>query len=1020
MTALSVLAARSSWARRPLVQARLARLRRVASTGANDNEKLDFPAIDRKWRERWETSGHAQLPDAAERKYILSMFPYPSGALHMGHVRVYTISDVLARFWLLHGYQTIHPMGWDAFGLPAENAAIERGIDPAEWTVSNIQKMKEQLLAMNGRWDWDREIMTCDPSFYKHTQRLFLQLHSKGLAYQDEAMVNWDPVDRTVLANEQVDSQGKSWRSGAKVEKKLMKQWFLRITAFKEALLEDIDKVLAKDGRWPEHVLSMQKNWLGSSKGQKLHFKMQTSDGDDLPPVEIYTTRIDTLFGVQYIALSLEHPIVREMAQRLPDLEKFLANAGSYLADSKAGFLLPGVHAINPASALDSPPRHVKKPLPVFVAPYVLGFYGAGALMGVPGHDTRDLAFWKENRGASPILRVVEPTRKINQKVQGKLFYEPMDKAFPYKGRLTDACGPVSGLLSEEAIPELVKLLQASGQDAKLQHNWRLRDWLISRQRYWGTPIPIVHCKSCGPVPVKESDLPVELPKVVRSELRNPGNPLADETMSDWVNTRCPQCNGPAKRETDTMDTFMDSSWYFFRFADPHNEKELVDRKKADDFLPVDFYIGGVEHAILHLLYARFICKFLHSVGQWGGGGSENAAEPFKRLITQGMVHGKTWKDPSTGRYLKPDEVHEIVHGNGMAVTDKMPLQTYEKMSKSKHNGVDPLQTISVWGADATRAHILFQAPVSEVLKWDDEKIVGIQRWFKRIWKVTKAATELLPFVPPTRMDPGDHTKAEDIFLETQQTIKKVTKSLESTLSLNTVISDLTKFTNSLHDEDPTDYMANYHLVGEPDFRNSKGRMLGLDYFQRYYQAVQSLLIMVAPIAPAFAEECYEQLVKSPVYSIFNKLGQRGTFPHTIFAESFPSYSDELIAHLSNRGMPIVVVVDKKVHLSTRIPRPDVAILASKSKDRGDGLKKYCIQELLKTAEGQSLIGNGGRFDITNPSVVRDVVISGFGLKGQRLVVMRPQSTRIGRDMYVKANVEGTGDLKNEQKDESK
>ncbi|KAK8161282.1 leucyl-tRNA synthetase [Phyllosticta citrichinensis] len=1001
MTALSVLAARSSWARRPLLQLRLARLRRAASTDANVNEKLDFPAIDRKWRERWKTSGQVQLPKAAEKKYILPMFPYPSGALHMGHVRVYTISDVLARFWLLSGYQTIHPMGWDAFGLPAENAAIERGIDPAEWTVSNIQKMKEQLEKMNGRWDWDREIMTCDPSFYKHTQGLFLLLHSKGLAYQDEAEVNWDPVDGTVLANEQVDSKGCSWRSGAKVEKRRMKQWFLRITAFKEALLEDIDKILAKDGRWPDRVLSMQKNWIGKSEGQQLQFKMQMIDGEDLPPAEVFTTRVDTLFGVQYVALSLEHPIVKQMAQGFPELQKFIEEAPYYPLDSKAGFLLPGVHAINPASTLDNPSSHVQKPLPVFVAPYVLSGYGSGAVMGVPGHDGRDFAFWKENMENAPILKVVEPEnpkkKTISQARQDKMV-KPEAKHFQNKGRLTDACGPVSGLTSDEAISALVKLLRASGQEVETKNNWRLRDWLISRQRYWGTPIPIVHCESCGPVPVKKSDLPVELPKLVGSELGKGGNPLADEKMSDWVNTECPKCNKPAKRETDTMDTFMDSSWYFFRFADPHNEGHVFERNKANEFLPVDLYIGGIEHAILHLLYARFISKFLHSAKKWDGGGSEYGGEPFKRLVTQGMVHGKTLKDPTTGRFLKPDEVY---HAKGdvprVVGTNEAALETFEKMSKSKYNGVDPVETISRWGADATRAHILFQAPVTEVLKWDDEKIVGIQRWFKRVWKITKAATDLPPILPTVKSAPaqGASTKADEIHLKTQQTIKKIATSFESTLSLNTVISDLTKFTNSLHEEDPSAFESTADRSGNPIFRDPQGvNLLETNFCQRYYEAVQSLLIMLAPIAPAFAEECYEQLVNSPPYRMYNKHGQRQTFPGSIFVESFPSYSDELIAALSRRDMPVGIAIEGHVRMQVRVLAPDLALLAMKTRPQVEALKNYVIEQVLKTKEGQRLIGPGRIYDINDPATVQGVELHSSGLKGQLLNVIRWRSAK--------------------------
>ncbi|KAL1390103.1 leucyl-tRNA synthetase [Phyllosticta capitalensis] len=1016
MTALSVLAARSSWARRPLQQVRLPQLKRVASTEAdNDQDRLHFPSIDQKWRHKWQRMGEEQGPVAAQKKYILSMFPYPSGALHMGHVRVYTISDVLARFWRLRGYHAIHPMGWDAFGLPAENAAIERGIDPAEWTVSNIEKMKGQLQAMNGHWDWDRELMTCDPSYYKHTQRLFLYLHSRGLAYQEEAQVNWDPVDGTVLANEQVDSNGCSWRSGAKVERRLMKQWFLRITAFKEALLEDIDSVLAKDGRWPERVLTMQKNWLGRSTGQRLQFQMQTIDGEHLPPAEIFTTRIDTLFGVQYVALSLEHPIVKEMAQGFPELQKFIDDAPYYPPDSKAGFLLPGVHAINPASSLDNPSQHVQKPLPVFVAPYVLSGYGSGAVMGVPGHDARDFAFWKENQGNTPILKVVENenAKPVKAMARDMKPAEKGDKPFYLKGRLSGACGPVSGLKSDEAISELVKLLRASGQEVEIKENWRLRDWLISRQRYWGAPIPIVHCDSCGPVPVKESDLPVQLPKLVGSQLGKGGNPLADEKMSDWVNTECPKCSKPAKRETDTMDTFIDSSWYFLRFADPHNDKELVGRKEADDFLPIDVYIGGVEHAILHLLYARFISKFLASTEKWGGGGSEFRGEPFKKLITQGMVHGITYKDPDSGRFLKPDELFEKSDAVHIKETGKLAAVSYEKMSKSKYNGVDPVDCISKWGADTTRAHILFQAPVTEVLKWDEKKIVGIQRWFRRVWKLTRAASDLplylqsnskpprfleetQPRPPQGKPELGKSKAADEVLLDTQKTIRKVTNSLESTISLNTVISDLTKLTNALLESIPADGEVSINTSGNPVLRGKDGKnLLESEFPQRFFQAVQSLLIMLAPIAPAFAEECYELLVKSPAYRVFTKAGREQAIqdlppPQSIFTESFPSYSDELIDALSSQDIPVAIKVDGQIRLQTLVPAPDMALMAVKTKEQKETLKQYLIEQVTKTTHGKRLFGPGKLYDLTNKAIVPNVtLVEGAGLKGQVLSIKR-------------------------------
>ncbi|KAI9864667.1 MAG: Leucyl-tRNA synthetase, mitochondrial [Trichoglossum hirsutum] len=453
----------------------------------------------------------------------------------MGHLRVYTIADVLARFKRMQGHDVIHPMAWDAFGLPAENAAIERGIDPEKWTRDNIAKMKGQLMEMNGSWDWTREFMTCDPSFYRHTQRIFLLLHEHGLAYQAESLVNYDPVDKTVLANEQVDSNGCSWRSGAKVEKRRLKQWFLRITGFREALLEDLD-LLAENGRWPEHVISMQKNWLGRSNGARVRFSVSVAQGDigaQFAEVVTFTTRADTLFGVQYLALGIDHPLVVMLAKRLPELQNFLDAAATLPPDSKAGFLLKGVQATNPLASLDDVPSTVKEPLPVYVAPYVLGDYGYGAVMGVPGHDNRDNAFWRENRGADPVRKVVAPTGQKGFSSEGGPFNE--------RGILTSLCGQFAGLSSSEASEKIISELHEIDADlGQFVESWKIRDWLISRQRYWGTPIPMIHCEGCGAVPVPEDQLPVELPKLEGDWLRGKGgNPL--QSVPEWVNTECPR-----------------------------------------------------------------------------------------------------------------------------------------------------------------------------------------------------------------------------------------------------------------------------------------------------------------------------------------------------------------------------------------------------------------------------------------------------------------------------------------------
>ncbi|KAB2581228.1 Aminoacyl-tRNA synthetase class I conserved site [Lasiodiplodia theobromae] len=886
-------------------------------TAFTQPDRVDFQAIDTKWRQRWADAARNASANALANRpkaYVLSMFPYPSGILHLGHLRVYTISDVLARFKHMQGYDVIHPMGWDAFGLPAENAAIERGIDPAEWTVSNVAKMKEQFGGMNGRWDWDRELMTCDPSFYKHTQRLFLLLHERGLAYQEKSLVNWDPVEKTVLANEQVDANGKSWRSGAKVEQIYLKQWFLRITDFKEDLLNDLD-LLAKDDRWPERVLSMQRNWLGKSKGSKLNFQIKASpDAKSLADVEVFTTRADTLFGVQYVALSLRHPLVQELANTNASLKTFLEEANGLPPDSKDGFLLPDVYAINPASEFATPDTKVQDPLPVYVAPYVLDDYGSGAVMGVPGHDTRDFAFWKKNQGSKPVITVVAPESTKSPSVRE-------GEAFVHKGKLTKACGPFKDLDSDTAINRIVAELCSKGHDAEHVDNWRLRDWLISRQRYWGTPIPIIHCNSCGPVPVPESDLPVELPKLKSGQmLGRGGNPLAD--IPEFVNTTCPKCKSPATRETDTMDTFMDSSWYFFRFADPHNKKQLIDPKVADARLPVDVYIGGVEHAILHLLYARFISKFLSTTPLWpSGGGKDNKGEPFRKLITQGMVHGKTYTDPETGRFLKPEEV-DISNKSSPVIkaTKKTANVSFEKMSKSKYNGVDPGECIAKYGADVTRAHMLFQAPVTEVLEWDEAKITGIQRWLQRVWRVTSYAIEMTTPDSFQNNKLKDVPTADDITLALHQTIKSVNTSLSSTYSLNTVVSDLTKLTN---------FLDEMHAKALMDQR-IEIQAARIYFNQAYRRGVKVLLTMLAPVCPAFAEECWEMLHRAIIAEQHSStlppdaaaaVAAEATIP-SVFDQPFPEHSDELIHMLSNRDMVTAVQVNGKLAFTLNLPGP--------------------------------------------------------------------------------------------------
>lgn len=849
----------------------------------------------------------------------------------MGHLRVYTVADVLARFQTLHSKQPILPMGWDAFGLPAENAALQHGINPATWTKDNIAKMKEQLQVMNGSWDWEREISTCDPEFYKHTQKIFLMLHEKGLAYQAEAEVNYDPVDMTVLANEQVDANGCSWRSGAKVEKRRLKQWFLKISEFRESLLHDLE-ILAKDDAWPERVLAMQKNWLGKSKGAMIKFPFLAHRQDAHASVEVFTTRPDTLLGVQYLALAATHPLVQRLAEADPELQAFLDTLPGLPPDSKVGYMLPNLRAINPLAYHELTPDAAKESLPVYVAPYVLGDYGEGAVMGVPGHDLRDNAFWKEHHYDQPVRLVLAASEDESTTAMS-------NDPFIEHGYMTAQSGPFKGKSSKEAGEILMSMLEAA-ELAKPVEKWRLRDWLVSRQRYWGTPIPIVHCNSCGTVPVPDDQLPVKLPEVDGHWAEGkPGNPL--ESASEWVNTTCPKCGGAAKRDTDTMDTFVDSSWYYMRFVDPKNVQAPFSSEKAS-LLPVDLYVGGIEHAILHLLYARFIYKFLMTSSLAPESSSEAVHEPFARLITQGMVHGKTYIDPSNGRFLRPGEVdlkdpsQPVIIASGETATIN-----YEKMSKSKFNGVDPTQFIAEHGADATRAHMLFQAPVSDVVNWEGDKISGVTRWLGRIHDLvtnvagTKAASSLddgriRKFVDTQIAQISEMSELQlqlmdtnfALWREVQRTVESVTASYQTVYSLNTVISDLMSLTNT--------------IAAKPD---------ALDAVR--CEALSALIRMLAPVAPAFASECWQLLgATEPLFS---------------GSVRFPTL-DGTLPLMKPRTQTCAVQVNGKVKVALDIPMPSEAL---EDKD----LQAWVVEKILE-ADGASRLGDADKIRSAKKTIV--------------------------------------------------
>ena len=682
----------------------------------------------------------------------------------------------------------------------------------------------------------------------------------------------------------------------------------------------------------------MQRNWLGRSNGAKvrfpieLRFEERSAKGRLLTTiiknesVEIFTTRSDTLHGVQYIALSISHPIVSELAAKDSSLQAFIESTPLLSPNSKAGYLLPNISATNPLSVLEGSPLYCKWPLPVYVAPYVLEGYGDGAVMGVPAHDARDFAFWGEHNDDEMIRRVIAPPdQSVGNSIPGD---EILTEAYEQLGILTPICGTMAGFTSEYASQKLISDLADAGGLAQRQEIWGLRDWLISRQRYWGTPIPIIHCQKCGAVPVPAADLPVELPKAEASWFGgSAGNPL--ESAEDWVNITCPNCRGSAKRDTDTMDTFMDSSWYFMRFVDTHNTVLPFAPEAAEKQLPVDIYVGGVEHAILHLLYARFIAKFLATTPLWpSGGGDGNRGEPFKRVINQGMVHGKTFSDPVTGRFLKPEEVDISSQLRPkILLSGQPPKISWEKMSKSKYNGVDPMECIKKYGADTTRAHILFQAPVSEVLEWEEERIVGIQRWYGRVWRIVHDLCNLESGESSsTSFDwSKDLSTASEkyLWLQLQQKIMSITASLSDTISLNTVISDLIKLTNIIFSATDVSYKVRHHTA-------------------------RALLGMMAPVAPAFTEECWEQMNKNT-----------GEATSSVFDGSFPT-PDGSATKLEPDGQMCVVQENGYKRFVIKIPNPPPEFF---KKDKENAMKKWVLNRIGETNPGKKWMSKRESWD---------------------------------------------------------
>ena len=803
--------------------------------------QYDHGEIEPRWQEYWKTNSLYSTPDkdsGNKKFYALSMFPYPSGSLHMGHVRNYVITDVIARYKRMMGYDVLHPLGWDAFGLPAENAANERGIEPSLWTKQNIKQMRAQLDQLGLSVDWERELTTCDEDYYKWTQYIFINLYKNGLAYQKKATVNWDPIDKTVLANEQVDNEGKSWRSGAIVEQKELTQWFLKITDYSEDLINDL-KLL---DNWPERVKIMQKNWIGKSSGSEIDFRLADLSNKK---ISVFTTRPDTVYGVTYIAISPSNNIIKSIRSNKikREINSMLSDIKSNIRDNnkiKEG-INTGIKAINPFNG---------KLIDIWVTNYVLDSYGSGAVMGVPAHDQRDYDFAiKYNIDIIPVIINHSEEQNDNQ-------------AFTGNGVLINSY-EFNNIDNKKASEKIMQKAELE-QFGRNKIEYKLRDWLISRQRKWGCPIPIIHCNECGVVPVPEKDLPVNLSHIS----------YEIDSMKAINNIKCPKCGIEARRETDTMDTFMCSSWYFLRYADSKNKDNPFDPDLIQKWLPVDQYVGGIEHAILHLLYSRFLTKALNK------NNLINIKEPFKNLLTQGMVQGLTYKNIKTGKYISKQNIKNLDNPKDPLTGDKLDL-VFEKMSKSKGNGVNPDKVINKYGADTARMFILFKAPPEKDLEWDEADVEGQYRFIQRLYKLTSKYT----YLHSTNLNKNNKSKNEQEYSKYDKEMKKyihlsiksISYDLEETLQLNTAISEIMILSNKITE-----------LIGHISYEVSS-------------EAISTLIRLLAPFAPHLAEEL--NLI----------IGGKST----IHNEAWPIYDPEAI---KSDNYELVIQIQGKIRGKINIP----------------------------------------------------------------------------------------------------
>ncbi|MCK1358725.1 leucine--tRNA ligase [Bradyrhizobium sp. 199] len=808
------------------------------------SERYNARDAEPRWQRLWDQQAIfvSKNDDSRPKYYVLEMFPYPSGRIHIGHVRNYTLGDVLARFMRAKGFNVLHPMGWDAFGLPAENAAIERKVAPKAWTYDNIAAMKKQLRSIGLSLDWSREFATCDPSYYKHQQKMFLDMLAAGLAEREKRKLNWDPVDMTVLANEQV-IDGRGWRSGAIVEQREMSQWVFKITKYSQELLSALDGL----DRWPDKVRLMQRNWIGRSEGLLVRFAL---DAKTLPEgatpageseLKIFTTRPDTLFGAKFMAISADHPLAQAAAAKNPKLADFIADikkigtAQSIIDTAEKQGFDTGIRAVHPFDP--------SWKLPVYVANFVLMEYGTGAIFGCPAHDQRDLDFVnKYNLGNTPV---------VCPEGQDPKTFVITDTAYDGDGRMINSRF-LDGMTIDQAKDEVAKRLEAelrgNAPVGERQVNFRLRDWGISRQRYWGCPIPVIHCPKCDVVPVPDADLPVVLPEDVSFD--KPGNAL--DHHPTWKHVTCPKCGANAQRETDTMDTFVDSSWYFARFTDPWNENAPTTPAVANRMLPVDQYIGGVEHAILHLLYSRFFTRAMKATGHIA------LDEPFAGMFTQGMVVHETYQK-ADGTYVQPAEVKVEVGGNGRRATlltsgEDIQIGPIEKMSKSKKNTVDPDDIIETYGADVARWFMLSDSPPDRDVIWSDERVQGASRFMQRLWRLVNDSVEFgkgASAARPASFGPD----ATALRKAAHGALDKVTTGIER-LHFNVCLAHIREFANTFSEilQRPGQSPAN----PAPD----------LAWAIR--EAGQILVQLFSPMMPHLAEECWQVLGQSGLASEAN------------------------------------------------------------------------------------------------------------------------------------------------------